>query len=120
MELSAKPPTAEIIKASKRFDTGVLALSEVSLSIGSGEFVTLLGPSGCGKSTILRLLAGLEIPSAGTVHAPADDGAQQYATAFVFQESTLMPWASVFNNVCCPYAYKDSVDPILALAWRPL
>ena len=102
MDLPTNPPTAEIIKASKRFDTGVLALSEVSLSIGSGEFVTLLGPSGCGKSTILRMLAGLEIPSAGIVHVPTEYGAQQYATAFVFQEPTLMPWASVFHNVWLP------------------
>ncbi len=108
MDLPTNPPTAEIIKASKRFDTGVLALSEVSLSIGSGEFVTLLGPSGCGKSTILRMLAGLEIPSAGIVHAPAADSAQQYATAFVFQEPTLMPWTSVFNNVWLPLRLQGS------------
>lgn len=87
---------------SKQYKTGTLALSDVSLSMQNGEFVTLLGPSGCGKSTILRLVAGLEPPSAGTVNAPAVSQRKQHSTAFVFQEHTLMPWASVFNNVWLP------------------
>jgi len=88
---------------SVRFATGVLALHETTLSIGAGEFVSLLGPSGCGKSTVLRLLSGLESASSGSVHAPALDGAGANTdTAFVFQEPTLMPWASVFDNVWLP------------------
>ena len=45
----------------------VHALSDVSLTIGDGEFVSLVGPSGCGKSTLLRMLAGLEEPDAGEI-----------------------------------------------------
>lgn len=86
----------------KRFAGGTWALRRASLQVGPQELVSLLGPSGCGKSTVLRLIAGLETPSAGEVAAPAlllDAAAD---TAVVFQEPTLMPWASVFDNVWLP------------------
>ena len=108
MEISTPLPTAELVDTSKQFSTGVLALSSVSLSISSGEFVTLLGPSGCGKSTVLRLIAGLELPSSGVLRSPAQQHTQEYATAFVFQEPTLMPWASVFDNVWLPLRLQGS------------
>jgi NitT/TauT family transport system ATP-binding protein len=85
----------------KRFSAGLLALRDVSLRVEEGEFVALLGPSGCGKSTILRLVAGLDAPSRGTIDAPALRSGGR-STAFVFQEPTLMPWASVFDNVWLP------------------
>jgi NitT/TauT family transport system ATP-binding protein len=85
----------------KRFANGVVALDDVSLDIGAGEFVSILGPSGCGKSTILRLLAGLDVPTRGRIEAPALSS-EAADTAFVFQEPTLMPWASVFDNVWLP------------------
>ena len=85
----------------KRFATGTLALESVSLQVQAGEFVSLLGPSGCGKSTVLRLVAGLDQASRGAVRvAPSDPTAQP--AAFVFQDPTLMPWASVFDNVWLP------------------
>jgi NitT/TauT family transport system ATP-binding protein len=65
--------------------------------VQAGEFVTFLGPSGCGKSTLLKMVAGLLVPSAGSVQC---SGAQN--VAFVFQEATLMPWASVLANVRLP------------------
>ena len=61
------------------------ALGPVSVDIAEGEIVALLGPSGCGKSTALRLLAGLEAPSAGGVRRAAGRG----ETAVVFQAPTL-------------------------------
>jgi NitT/TauT family transport system ATP-binding protein len=85
----------------KRFANGLLALDDLTLQVEQGEFVALLGPSGCGKTTVLRLAAGLEAASRGTVDAPALRGSGA-STAFVFQEPTLMPWASVFDNVWLP------------------
>ncbi|SFK52066.1 ABC transporter ATP-binding protein [Methylocapsa palsarum] len=84
----------------KTFAPGGEALAGVDLEVRAGEFVSLLGPSGCGKSTVLRLVAGLETASAGTISRGFDDvGA---AVGFVFQEPTLMPWANVFDNVYLP------------------
>jgi len=83
---------------SKSFDNGVEAFGPVDLQIGSGEFVSLVGPSGCGKSTMLRVVADLLAPSAGTVGFP--DGRPEIA--FVFQEPTLMPWARALENARLP------------------
>ena len=85
----------------KRFANGTQALHDLSLRVAQGEFVSLLGPSGCGKSTVLRLVAGLDQPSAGRLQVPQAQGAAA-RTAFVFQEPTLMPWASVADNIWLP------------------
>src|SRR5205823_7122639 len=60
---------AEIVldNVSKVFSGGVVAVDDVSLKIGSGEFLVLVGPSGCGKSTLLRMISGLEEVTAGTI-----------------------------------------------------
>jgi NitT/TauT family transport system ATP-binding protein len=89
---------------SKVYDSGVAALGPLDLDVGKGEFVSLLGPSGCGKSTALRLIAGLGAPTSGSVAVARRDGGQQpeNSIGFVFQEPTLMPWASVRDNVRLP------------------
>ena len=74
------------------------ALGPFSLEIGAGEIVALVGPSGCGKSTAMRLLAGLEAPSAGTVDRTPGRG----ETAVVFQAPTLAPWLSARANAALP------------------
>jgi len=96
------PPVIALEHIEKRFDSGLLALNDVSLQVDATEFVSLLGPSGCGKSTVLRLAAGLETASAGQVNSPALSTQAVADTAFVFQDATLMPWASVFDNVWLP------------------
>lgn len=92
----------------KTFANGTRALADLDLEARRGEFVALLGPSGCGKSTVLRLVAGLGQPSAGTIAwhdgyggAPAGS-AKRRNIGFVFQEPTLMPWATVGANVALP------------------
>ena len=96
------PPLIRLHQVHKQFASGLQALAGVSLALQPDEFVALLGPSGCGKSTVLRLVAGLDAASAGQVQAPALQPGPASNTAFVFQEPTLMPWASVFDNVWLP------------------
>src|SRR5246127_776037 len=86
----------------KIYDTGVAALGPLDLDVPSGEFVSLLGPSGCGKSTALRLIAGLAAPTSGTIGVSSRIGGARNSIGFVFQEPTLMPWASVRENVRLP------------------
>jgi NitT/TauT family transport system ATP-binding protein len=90
----------------KVYPNGTRALDRVRLSVGRGEFVSLLGPSGCGKSTLLKMFAGLEHPSAGHVRwwggALATVSMPGRTLAMVFQEATLMPWARVEDNVRLP------------------
>ncbi|MFN3447188.1 MAG: ABC transporter ATP-binding protein [Roseococcus sp.] len=85
----------------KRYATGTLAVQGVDLDIARGDFLALLGPSGCGKSTLLRMIAGLTPASEGALDFPADAAARR-SIGFVFQEPTLMPWASALRNVALP------------------
>ena len=73
-------------------------LGPIDLTVGEGEIIALVGPSGCGKSTAMRLLAGLEQPTRGTVTRQAGRG----ETALVFQAATLAPWMSAAANVALP------------------
>jgi NitT/TauT family transport system ATP-binding protein len=75
----------------------VTALGEIDLAVRPGEFVCLVGPSGCGKTTLLRILAGLETPTAGRVTLRGIPG--RPAQAMVFQGQALLPWRSVRDNV---------------------
>src|SRR5262245_405304 len=95
-------PIVSLHGVSKVFGGGVTALDRLDLDVREGEFLSLLGPSGCGKSTALRIVAGLSDPTRGTVtwHAVNDDATKHIG--FVFQEPTLMPWATVFGNVYLP------------------
>jgi NitT/TauT family transport system ATP-binding protein len=83
--------------AGKIYKNGTIALAGLNFDVREGEFVSVLGPSGCGKSTILRLIAGLDTVSSGTLARALAPG--RTGIGFVFQEPTLMPWASVFDNV---------------------
>jgi NitT/TauT family transport system ATP-binding protein len=100
--MPADPPLISLRRVHKRFAHGVDALIDVDLHLHAGEFVALLGPSGCGKSTVLRLVAGLDTPSGGEIVSPALAADGIADTSFVFQDPTLMPWASVADNVWLP------------------
>jgi NitT/TauT family transport system ATP-binding protein len=95
-------PVVSLRGVGKAFATGTLALDGLDLDVRSGEFISLLGPSGCGKSTALRIIAGLSEPTRGTVTWPAGQARPSETIGFVFQEPTLMPWATVFDNVFLP------------------
>jgi NitT/TauT family transport system ATP-binding protein len=88
----------------KTYDNGVTALGPIDLAVNPGEFVSLVGPSGCGKSTALRLIAGLAIPTSGSVDVAhlREETRGHHPIGFVFQEPTLMPWATVRDNVRLP------------------
>jgi NitT/TauT family transport system ATP-binding protein len=85
----------------RRFGS-VQAISDVSLDIAAGDFVALLGPSGCGKSTLLRLIAGLDQPDSGRLTWDAGHRPRPGEIGFVFQDATLLPWASAADNVFLP------------------
>ena len=97
-------PLAAFKGVGKTFPNGVVALEHLDFAIGRGEFLTLLGPSGCGKSTALRLLAGLAQPTKGEI---VRNSAAAHEIGFVFQEPTLMPWATVAANVRLPLRLKN-------------
>lgn len=117
----------DILSAEQTYPNGTQALLPVDLRIAQGEFVTLLGPSGCGKSTLLKMVAGMLEPTDGRIflwRKPiAKFEASGHRLSFVFQEATLMPWASVERNVRLPLELAHlplaqatpRVDEVLAL-----
>ena len=101
--LKRRPVALEVSGLTKRFESGrnvVTALDNVSFSVHKRELLSVIGPSGCGKSTLVRILAGLETPTAGElrvygepVSGPGPD------RGMVFQGYTLFPWQTVKENV---------------------
>jgi NitT/TauT family transport system ATP-binding protein len=75
------------------------ALADFSLEVADGEFVCVVGPSGCGKSTYLRILAGLDTHTAGTVAIRPGADPRKPLNAVVFQEYAIFPWKTVIDNV---------------------
>lgn len=87
---------------SKVFDAGdreFHALDDISLAVEEGEFVAIVGPSGCGKTTLLRIMAGLEMPSHGRMEMRRTGSATGPVSSMVFQEHSLYPWLRVIDNV---------------------
>ena len=92
----------------KQFTLGrrtVDALAAVDLGTERNSFLSLIGPSGCGKSTVLRILAGLEEPTAGTAvinGRPAQEIQRDHELGIAFQEAALLPWRTVAGNIRLP------------------
>jgi multiple sugar transport system ATP-binding protein len=99
----------------KRFADGTIAVHDFSLEVEDGEFLTFLGPSGCGKTTTLRMVAGLETPSAGTIHfgnRRIDDlEPAERNVAMVFQSYALYPHMTVAENLAYPLRKRGVPKP---------
>ena len=96
-------PAIELENLTKVYATGVTAVDRLSLDVADGEFVVLVGPSGCGKTTALRMVAGLEPVTSGTVsiggHVVNDVSPRRRDVAMVFQNYALYPHLSVYDNI---------------------
>ncbi|MGA9748101.1 MAG: ATP-binding cassette domain-containing protein, partial [Nocardioides sp.] len=92
----------ELTGVTKKFGT-FTAVDDLDLEVASGQFFALLGPSGCGKTTTLRMVAGLEEPSAGTITIGGDDIGRlkpyRRPVNTVFQNYALFPHLDIFENV---------------------
>lgn len=110
----------EVVDVAKRYETAagiVSALGGVSLTAAPGESLAITGPSGCGKSTLLALIAGLDVPSEGTVSVagraissmPEEDRARvrRHETGFVFQSDNLLPFLTATENVSLQLSLDD-------------
>ena len=90
----------------KVFDDGTIAVDHLDLEIADGEFLVLVGPSGCGKTTSLRMVAGLEDPTAGEIRIGDrlvnDVPSRNRDIAMVFQNYALYPHMSVADNLTFP------------------
>ncbi|CUH39719.1 Carnitine transport ATP-binding protein OpuCA [Jannaschia seosinensis] len=90
------------------FHTGdgpVQALSDITLDVAEGEFVSFIGPSGCGKTTFLRCVAALETPTGGTLTVKGmtpDEARKARAYGYVFQAAGLYPWRTIGKNITLP------------------
>ena len=102
MSIKGQAAAVRFDTVSKHYGT-VVAVDRVSFEVQAGALVTLLGPSGCGKTTTLRLIAGLEMPTSGSVFIDGDDVSRLPASArdvsMVFQSYALFPHMTVFENV---------------------
>ena len=105
MDRTIKNKAASVVfeNISKIYGVSVTAVDNISLEVAQGTLVTLLGPSGCGKTTTLRMIAGLETPTSGTIRIGGQDVTKLPATdrdvSMVFQSYALFPHMSVLENV---------------------
>jgi NitT/TauT family transport system ATP-binding protein len=100
--------TIDLTGVSLRFmtrDGPVQALSNITLKVGRGQFVSFIGPSGCGKTTLLRAVADLETPTSGLIRVNGmspDEARLNRAYGYVFQAPALYPWRTVARNIALP------------------
>jgi NitT/TauT family transport system ATP-binding protein len=108
LKKAAPPAAIEISGLNLTFDAvnaPVQALASIDLSIGEGDFVSLIGPSGCGKTTLLRVIADLQKPTSGFIKVEGKSPAEarlNRAYGYVFQAPALYPWRTVEGNIMLP------------------
>lgn len=123
MNQTSPNPLLQLAGIHKTYADGVLevhALREVNLSVGRGEFVTIMGPSGSGKSTLLHILGCLDHPSSGTYRFDGADtrsfsdhqlaATRNRRIGFVFQSFNLLLRETALENVCLPLMYAGEAD----------
>ena len=117
------PPLVRLERVSKRYEvarrpgpagvqeeTALQAVTDFTLDVGAGEFVSVIGPSGCGKTTVLFILAGLRPPSAGHVEVCGQSAANAMRSGLasvIFQQPVLFEWLTVEDNVLLPLRMRD-------------
>ena len=105
----------ELDHVSKVFGSDVVAVNDVSLEIGDGEFMVLVGPSGCGKSTLLRMIAGLENITGGEIRigdrVVNNVPPKERDIAMVFQNYALYPHMTVFDNMAFALKLRHVAKP---------
>ncbi len=116
-------PEVVLEHVSKAFPAGVRAVADMSLTVADGELLALVGPSGCGKTTTLRLLAGLETPTAGAIRVGGRDARglspRQRDVAMVFQRPTVYPHLTVSENLAFGLRLREGAGPLRRLlGWR--
>jgi NitT/TauT family transport system ATP-binding protein len=89
-------PAIRIVDLYKKFG-GLIAIDGVSVDIAHGEFFMIVGPSGCGKTTLLRILAGLDSVTSGSIEIETPDS-QRPVNSMIFQGDSIFPWMSVWDN----------------------
>lgn len=98
----------ELLGVRKVFETEsqvVEALSEITLDVPQGQFMSLIGPSGCGKTSLVRIVGDLEVPTSGSVWVNGKtppEARKAREVGFVFQSPTLLAWRTVYENIALP------------------
>lgn len=106
-------PILEFRNVSKRFHSAhgaVQAVTDITLGVRPGEFLTIVGPSGCGKSTLLNLLVGLERQSSGEIFLEGRPAVDRMKIGYVMQSDNLYPWRTLVENVELPLELRG-VEP---------
>jgi NitT/TauT family transport system ATP-binding protein len=111
-DMPAQGPVLDLRSVSVRYLTksGLnTAVTDVSVKVDPGEFVSIVGPSGCGKSTLLHVAAGLIRPAAGKVTYLGQEWTGLHPdVGYVTQKDTLLPWKNVIDNIALPLKLKGS------------
>ncbi|PNE23903.1 ABC transporter ATP-binding protein [Tannerella sp. oral taxon 808] len=127
MEAALGAPLISFEDVSKSFKTqngDFQAVADLTLSIKSGEFVTLVGPSGCGKSTLLNMIAGLMKPTSGKVVYGTNQVQEiNRRVGYMTQADHLLPWRTIAGNISVPLEIKgigrrrrnDRIDELISL-----